>query len=209
MGDDGGSGRLHRHATPAHRPEPLAGEHVLRGERGLKDLGLPLSLLHATSTMATHPAPDHHASPVVPAATAAAGVEPLGHAAQLGAPGDVLLEALLRLLRDADPVAARLLPEASDPARRRALLLLGRGADVDLRQVADDHDLVVLDGDFYSREPAVREPSGKPTFDRTELFLIHALHNYTVINQMSRPTSPLDGFALDLRGKRGGEALVS
>src|SRR6266566_2780619 len=75
-------------------------------------------------------------------------------------------------------------------ARRRALLLLGRGADVDLRQVADDHDLVVLDGDFYSREPAVREPSGKPTFDRTELFLIHALHNYTVINQMSRPSSP-------------------
>src|SRR5438876_350592 len=96
---------------------------------------------------------------------------------------------LLRLLRDADSVTACLLPEASDPARRRALLLLGRGADVDLRQVADDHDLVVLDGDFYSREPAVREPSGKPTFDRTELFLIHALHNYTVINEMSRPTS--------------------
>src|SRR5437773_2911028 len=113
----------------------------MNGEELLEDLGLPLSLLLATSTMATHPAPDHHASPVVTAASAAAGVEPLGHAAQLGAPGDELLEPLLGFLGDADPVAARLLPEAGDPAGGRALLLLGRGADVDLRQVADDHDL--------------------------------------------------------------------
>src|SRR2546426_1156342 len=152
---------------------------------GLEDLRLPLGLLLAPSAVATHPAPDHHASPVVTSAPAAAGVEPLGHAVELGAPGDVLLEALLGLLCDADPVAARLLPEAGDPARRRALLLLRSRTDVDLRQVADDHDLVVLDGDLYPREPAVREPSGKPTFDRTELFLIHVLHDYTVINEKS------------------------
>src|SRR5438552_17628592 len=126
----------------------------MNGEELLEDLGLPLGWLLAPLTMATPPAPDHPASPVVPAATAAAGVEPLGHAAQLGAPGDVLLEALLRLLRDADPVTACLLPETSDPARRCALLLLGRGAAVDLRQLADDHELAVLDGAFHAADPA-------------------------------------------------------
>src|SRR5207244_13592307 len=42
MGEDGGSGRLHRHATPAHRPEPLARQHVLRGQRGSAPSRAPL-----------------------------------------------------------------------------------------------------------------------------------------------------------------------
>src|SRR5207237_10607886 len=120
------------------------------------------------------------------------------------------LEALFGLLRDADPLAALLFPEASDPARGRALLLLGRRADVDLRQVADDHDLVVLDGDLYPREPAVREPSGKPTFDRTEFFLIHVLHNYTVINEKSSdgPLHPLLAGEVGARSARVREGEV-
>src|SRR5215472_8607877 len=108
--------------------------------------------------MPAHPAPDHHAAPVVGAAHAAApGVEALGHAVELGAPRDVLLEALLGLAGDADALAARLLTEAGDPAGGSAFALLGRGAQVEVRQRADDHDLVVLDGHFNSREPAVRE----------------------------------------------------
>src|SRR5205814_191864 len=146
---------------------------------------LTLRLLPLPAAVPAHPAPDHHAAPVVAAASAAARVEPLGHAIELGAPGDVLLEALLGLLGDADPLPPGLLPEAGDPAGGRTLLLLGTRTQIGLGQGADDHDLVVLDGDLCPREPAVREPSGKPTFDRTELFLIHALHNYTAIDGMS------------------------
>src|SRR5215472_16759940 len=136
--------------------------------------------------MPAHPAPDHHAAPVVGAAHAAApGVEALGHAVELGAPRDVLLEALLGLAGDADALAARLLAEASNAPGRGAFLLLGRGPEVQVRQRAENHDLVVLDRDLHPREPAVREPSGKPTFDRTEFFVIHALHDYTVITVVS------------------------
>src|SRR5689334_21587925 len=141
--------------------------------------------------MTPHPAPDHHAAPVVAAMSPAARVEALGHAVELGSPRDVLLEALLRLLGDADPLAARLLPEARDADTRRALLLLGGPAQERRGQGADDHDLVGLDGDLYSREAAVREPSSKPTFDRTDLFLSQKLHDCTVMNPLSssRPRS--------------------
>src|SRR4029077_6979368 len=143
---------------------------------------MTLRLVHMTSAMASHPAPDHHAAAVVAAThPAAAGVEALGHAVELGAPRDVLLEALFGLAGDTDALAASLLAEARDAAGGRAFLLLGRGAEVELWQRAYDDDLVVLDRDLYPREPAVREPSGKPTFDRTEIFVIHALHNYTVM----------------------------
>src|SRR5690242_18182017 len=139
-----------------------------------------------------HPAPDHHAPPVVarPSAAPAAGVETLRHAVELRAPRDVLLEALLGLLSDADALPAGLLAEPSDPACRRAFLLLRRRAEVQLGQSPDDHDLVVLDHHIHSREPAVREPSGKPTFDRTEFLVIHALHNYTVKDEVSRRDAP-------------------
>src|SRR5256886_4233366 len=143
-------------------------------------------MLRLASAVAAHPAPDHHAPAVIASASAPAGVEALGHAVELRAPGDVLLEALLRLLGDADALLPRLLAEAGDAAGRRPFLLFRRGAELEVGQRADDHDLVVLDGDLHPREPAVREPSGKPTFDRTEFLLIHALHNYTVINEESR-----------------------
>src|ERR1700682_5229037 len=130
---------------------------------------------------ATPPPSDHH--PAVGVRTpATARVESLGHVAQLCAPGHVLLEALLGLLRDADPVAARLLAKAGDAAGRRAFLLLGRGPDVDRRQRSENDNLVVLDRDLHPREPAVREPSGKPTCDRSELFLVH---NYKITLQQS------------------------
>src|SRR4029077_7819791 len=121
-----------------------------------------------------------------PAATAA-GIEALGHAPELRAPRDVLVEALLGLTRDADTLPTGLLAEAGDAAGRRALLLLGaaRSGEILLRQRPNDHDLVVLDRDLYPREPAVREPSGKPTFDRTELFFIHVFDtsDYTITLQ--------------------------
>src|SRR5437879_13745357 len=101
--------------------------------------------------------------------------------------------ALLGRAREPAPGAARLFSEAGDAAGGRPFLLLGRRAEVGLRQRADDHDLVVLDGDLHSLEPAVWEPSGKPTLDRTELFLIHVLHNYTVINEKSSSSSPFMG----------------
>src|SRR6266568_3867600 len=114
------------------------------------------------------PAADHHAIPSRAPAAATAGVEALGHSPELRAPRDVLVKALLGLL----------------------LLGAAGGGEILLRQRPDDHDLVVLDRYLHSREPAVREPSGKPTFDRTELFVIHALHNYTVIDGLSSRTHP-------------------
>src|SRR5471030_2050884 len=121
-----------------------------------------------------HPASDHHA-PVAFGTASPAWVEPLGHATQLRAPGHVLVEALLGLLGDADARAPGLLTESRDAARRRAFLLLGRRARCGphVRQRSEDHYLVVLDADLHSREPAVWESSGKPTFDRSELFFIH------------------------------------
>src|SRR5207253_1139462 len=160
VGGDGGSGRLQEHKAPADRPEPLARQHVFSRERGLKDLRLPLGSLLAPSAVPTHPAPDHHAPPVIAAAATASGVEALGHAVELGAPRDVFLEALLGLLGDADPLAARLLAETSDASGCGAFLLLGRRPEIGLGQRADDHDLVVFDGDLHPREPAVREPPG-------------------------------------------------
>src|SRR5438094_881387 len=96
-----------------------------------------------------------------------------------------VLKAVRGILGDADTLAARLLPEAGDPTGRGAFLLLGCRAQLGLRQGADDHDLVVLNRDFHPREPAVREPSGKPTLDRTEFLFIHALHDYTVRDGLS------------------------
>src|ERR1700716_1501484 len=125
------------------------------------------------------PTSDHHA-PIRAGAPAAARIEPLRHAAELRAPRDELLEALLGFLGDADPLAAGLLAEASNAAGGRALLLLRRGAYIELRQRPEHHDLVILDRDLHSLEPAVWEPSGKPTFDRSELFLIH---NYIITLQ--------------------------
>jgi len=85
------------------------------------------------------------------------------------------VEALLGLLGDADARTTRLLAEPRDPARGRPFLLLRRGAGggADVRQRSENDYLVVLNGDLYSREPAVWESSGKPTLDRSELFLIH------------------------------------
>src|SRR5712691_366699 len=126
------------------------------------------------ATAATPPQPptDHH-PPIAARPAAATRVEPLGDAAHRCAPGDVLVKALLGFLGDPDPLSASLLPEAGDAPRRGAFLLFGRGAEINLGQRAQDHDLVVLDRDLRSLEPAVREPSGKPTFDRIELFRIH------------------------------------
>src|SRR2546430_16947541 len=136
---------------------------------------------------ASPPAADHPAIPSRAPAAATAGVEALGHSSELRAPSDVLVKALLGLLRDADALPASLLAEPGDAARGRALLLLGAagGGEVLLRQRPDDHYLVVLDRYVHPREPAVREPSGKPTFDRTELFFIHAFDtsDYTITLQ--------------------------
>src|SRR5450759_3370009 len=126
---------------------------------------------------------DHHPPVGARTAGAAARVESLGHATKLRAPGDVLVEALLGLLGDSDPLSAGLLPEARDAAGRGALLLFGRRPDLELRQRPEDHDLVVLERHLCSREPAVREPTGKPTFDRSELFFIH---NYNITMQQIR-----------------------
>src|SRR5437773_5568009 len=138
------------------------------------------------------PAADHHAIPSRAPAAATAGVEALGHSPELRAPRDVLVKALLGLLRDADALPAGLLAEPGDAARGRALLLLGAagGGEVLLRQRPDDHDLVVLDRYLHPREPAVREPSGKPTLDRTELFVIHGWHDrhYMITLQQVLPT---------------------
>src|SRR5689334_17067250 len=122
-----------------------------------------------------HPPADHHPAAGPSAPAPAARVEALGDAVELRAPGDVLVEALLGLPRDADPIAPRLLTEACDPAGGRPFLLLRArgGGQRALGEGPDDHDLVVFHRHVHSREPAVREPSGKPTFDRTELFLIH------------------------------------
>src|SRR2546421_2183489 len=98
------------------------------------------------------PTPDHH--PLAARASAATRVEALGHATELGAPRDVLLEALLRLLGDADALAARLLAEPGDPAGRRAVLLLRAGGcrEVFVGQGPDHHDLVILDRHVHPRE---------------------------------------------------------
>src|SRR4029077_20281786 len=94
-----------------------------------------------------HP-PDH--PPLVAAGTpAAAWVESLGHATELGAPCDVLLEALLGLLGDADPLPARLLAETGYAAGCGAFLLFGRRPDIlQLRKRPEHHDLVILQGDL-------------------------------------------------------------
>src|SRR5207247_10995056 len=119
---------------------------VFSRERVLKDLRLPLGSLLAPPAVPPHPAPDHHAPPVIAAATAASRVEALGHAVELGAPRDVFLEALLGLLGDADPLAARLLAETSDASGCGAFLLLGRRAEIGPGRRAAAHDLGVLDG---------------------------------------------------------------
>src|SRR5258708_19074054 len=108
------------------------------------------------------PPADHHAS-VALRTPAATWVESLGHAAKRRAPGHELVEALLGLLSDSDPLAAGLLAEPRDAAGRRAFLLFGRRPDFELGQRPENHDLVILDRDLHSREPAVREPTGKPT----------------------------------------------
>src|SRR5258708_600518 len=150
----------------------------------LKDLRLRFSRLPGVPA----PPPPHPSDhdPLVAAGTpAAARVESLGHATELRAPGDVFLEALLGFLCDADSLSARLFPEACDATGRGAFLLFRRGPDVQLGQGPVPQDLVILEGDLRSREPAVREPACKPTFDRSELFFIHVLHNYTVMYQVS------------------------
>src|SRR5450759_5250020 len=118
---------------------------------------------------ATPPEAADHDAPVGARTPAAARVESLGHAAELRAPGQVLVKSFLGLLGDADPLAACLLAEAGDAAGRRAFLLLGRRPVV--------HFLFIVDFDRHSREPAVLESSFKPTFDRSELFFIH---NYKI-----------------------------
>src|SRR5713226_4530886 len=121
-----------------------------------------------TPAAPTPPAADHH-SPVAGRSTTAARIEALGHPTQAGAPRHVLVEPLLRLLGDADALAAGLFAEASDAAGGRALLFLRRSArrEARLRERPHNHDLVILDRNLHPREPAVREPSGKPTLDRT------------------------------------------
>src|ERR1700680_4639677 len=156
---------------------PARGEGIHRRLLGLKDLrGLGAGRLArvATTPAALPPAADHHA-PVALRAATAAGIEALGHTAKTSTPCDVLLETLLSLLGDPDSVSPSLLAERGDAAGRGALLLLRRraGREAYVRQRPQDHDLVVLDRDLYSREPAVWESSGKPTFYRTELFFIH------------------------------------
>src|SRR5450759_3766712 len=131
---------------------------------------------------ATPPEAADHDAPVGARTPAAARVESLGHAAELRAPGQVLVKSFLGLLGDADPLTACLLAEAGDAAGRRAFLLLGCRPDLELRQRPEDHDLVILDCDLNSCEPAVREPAGKPTFDRSELFFIH---NYKITLQQA------------------------
>src|SRR5258708_2930884 len=137
------------------------------------------------STMPAHPAADQHTTTITGPPAAAAWVEALGHIVQLGAPGEVLVEALLGFLGDTDPLATRLLTEPRDAPRRGAFLLFWSRADVQLRKRAEHDDLVVFDRDLHAREPAVGKPAAEPTFDRTELFLIHALHDYTVISGLS------------------------
>src|SRR5207248_6366271 len=121
-------------------PKPLSpqGRGIGRGARKkrLKRLALRLRLRRVPAAVPAHPAPDHHAAPVatLAATTTASRVEPLGDAAELGAPRHVLAEALLRFAGDADALPPRLLAEPGDAAGRRPFLLLGRRAHVDLRQ---------------------------------------------------------------------------
>src|SRR5258708_1743134 len=98
----------------------------------LQDLGLRRRRLPPAGALPVVPAP-----PAVARETGPTGREALGDAAQPGTPGDVLAEALLRLLGDGDALPPRLVAEASDAAGRRALLLFGRGAGkVSFRQRA-------------------------------------------------------------------------
>src|SRR4029077_18321502 len=135
----------------------------------------------AAAAVTAQPPADHDAAIAARLAAATTGVEPLGDAAHLRAPRDVLVKALLGLPGDSDPLSTRLISEAGDPPRGSAFLLFGRAAEIRLRQRAHDHDLVILDRDLYSLEPAVWESSGKPTLDRTELFFIH---DYIITTQI-------------------------
>ena len=80
-----------------------------------------------------------------------------------GAPADLASVALLGLGSDGDPLVARLLAEARDPA------LGGGGAvhlTVDRGQLTDDEDLLAVDADLrLPGEPVSREPTGKPLGD--------------------------------------------
>src|SRR5260370_25230680 len=166
------------------------GERV--GERGgpclsgLEDVRRRRRCAWGSGTAAAASAPpqppiDHH--PAIAGRDAAATrVEQLGDAPHRGAPGDVLLQALLGLLGDSNPLPASLLTEAGDPPRGRAFLFLRSAPEPRVGQRAHNDDLVVLDRNVYSREPAVRESSGKPTFYRTELFFIH---NYNITQQVA------------------------
>jgi hypothetical protein len=74
-------------------------------------------------------------------------------------------EAALRLLRDPHPRGPGLLTEGLDTglARRRGLRLAGALRDLDLRNPADDEDLLAIGRHVEgAREPLVRDPAGKP-----------------------------------------------
>src|SRR5258708_28713938 len=114
------------------------------------------------------------------AAAGAAGSEGQLGGSAASSPGDVLLEEGLGLARDPDPLPAGVLAEAGD-----APLGGGRpggvacpGGQLDLGQGTDNDDLVTFQGDLgRSREPAVREPAGKPTTDRRGVCVFH---NYKI-----------------------------
>src|SRR5205823_5935089 len=92
------------------------------------------------------------------------------------APGDGQLELALGLARDLDPPASRALAEACDASSLRSSLGLGRciGAQAGgLERTDHQHLLLVHRYRWRSREPALREPSGKPTCDLVEFCLFH------------------------------------
>src|SRR5712692_1819058 len=179
--------------------DPSRGSSIARAESSpppLEDLRFGLSGLlprarpGPAAPPARPPAPADHDPTAAPAAPA--GGEALGDAVQARAPGHVLAEAFLHLLGDGDALGPRGLAEASDAAGGRSLLLLRRRArrQPHVRQRPQDHDLVVLDRDLHPREPAVREPSGKPAFDRSELPLVDS-YIITQLREGPRGTSAL------------------
>src|SRR5258708_27059450 len=120
----------------------------LESVRAARRRGRPRRRRPMPAAAAPPPPADHHAS-VAARTPAATWVESLGHAAKRRAPGHELVEALLGLLSDSDPLAAGLLAEPRAAAGPPAFLLFPRRPDFELRPPPDNHDLVILDRDLH------------------------------------------------------------
>ena len=114
-------------------------------------------------------------------------------AVDLDAPGDFATELLLRLVGDAYPLRARLLPEPGHPAGRAGLTRLLVALLLGLLDGEPTHDGDLLAVDHHGRvviEPAIGEPAGEPPVGVGGVrmsgllpVMPHELHNYIVADQ--------------------------